>query len=79
MATAEGHCEACFNRAPFFTDDGWPFLEVHHVKMLSDGGSDQITNAVALCPNCHRRLHHSADRESFVTGIYQRVLRLIRE
>jgi hypothetical protein len=78
-ATADGLCEACANKAPFFTDDGSPFLEVHHVKMLSDGGSDQTTNAVALCPDCHRRLHHSADRESFVTSIYRRVQRLIRE
>jgi 5-methylcytosine-specific restriction protein A len=68
LAAAKGFCEACANQAPFSTDDGWPFLEVHHVKMLSDGGSDKITNAVALCPNCHRRFHHSADREFFVTS-----------
>jgi hypothetical protein len=79
LAAAKGFCEACANRAPFSTDDGSPFLEVHHVKMLSDGGSDKITNAVALCPNCHRRLHHSADREFFARSIYQRVQRLIRE
>jgi 5-methylcytosine-specific restriction protein A len=77
LATAKGFCEACANQAPFYTDDGSPYLEVHHVKMLADGGSDQITNAVALCPNCHRRFHHSADRKSFVTSIYQRVRRLI--
>lgn len=79
LANAKGFCEACANQAPFFTDDGSPFLEVHHVKMLADEGSDQITNAVALCPNCHRRFHHSADRESFVTNIYQQVRRLIRQ
>jgi hypothetical protein len=44
LATADGSCEACADRAPFSTDDGWPFLEVHHVKMLSNGGSDRITN-----------------------------------
>lgn len=79
LATADGSCEACANQAPFSTDEGWPFLEVHHVKMLAEGGSDRITNAVALCPNCHRRFHHSADSEFFVASIYQRVQRLIRE
>jgi predicted HNH restriction endonuclease len=79
LATAGEYCEACGNQAPFCTDDGSPFLEVHQVKMLADGGSDQITIAVALCPNCHRRFHHSADREAFVTSMYQRVRRLIRQ
>jgi hypothetical protein len=37
LATAKGFCEACANQAPFFADDGSPFLEVHHVKMLADG------------------------------------------
>jgi predicted HNH restriction endonuclease len=52
LATANGFCEACANQASFYSEDGSPFLEVHHVKMLADGGSDQIANAVALCPNC---------------------------
>ena len=30
------------NSTPFVTDDRLPFLEVHHLKSLSDGGSDQI-------------------------------------
>ena len=79
LANAKGFCEACANQAPFCTYDGSPFLEVHHVKMLADGGSDQITNAVALCPNCHRRFHHAADRQSLVTSIYQQVRRLTRQ
>jgi hypothetical protein len=36
LATARRLCEGCANQAPFFTDDGSPFLEVHHVKTLSD-------------------------------------------
>ena len=50
LANSKGYCEACADPSPFFTDDGSPFLEVHHVKMLADEGSDQMTNAVALCP-----------------------------
>jgi 5-methylcytosine-specific restriction protein A len=79
LANANGLCEACANQAPFYSEDGSPFLEVHHVKMLADGGPDQVTNAVALCPNCHRRFHHGVDRESLVTSLYQQVRRLIRQ
>ena len=35
-----------------------PFLEVHHVKSLSDGGEDTLDNVIALCPNCHREKHY---------------------
>ena len=33
------------------------YLECHHVKLLARGGEDIIDNAVALCPNCHRKMH----------------------
>lgn len=79
LASANGYCEACSKSAPFLCEDGSPFLEVHHVKMLCEGGSDRTTNAAALCPNCHRRFHHSADRVAFVDSLYQLVPRLIRE
>jgi 5-methylcytosine-specific restriction protein A len=75
---AEGHCEGCGEPAPFLKLD-LPFLEVHHVKPLAEKGSDQITNAVALCPNCHRRCHHSNDSEAFTASLYQKVARLIPE
>ena len=63
LEVADGHCEQCAEPAPFLGRDGQPFLEVHHVRPLADGGPDSIDNAVACCPNCHRRLHHSPDRE----------------
>jgi 5-methylcytosine-specific restriction protein A len=61
---ARGHCELCGGEAPFMDDDGFPFLEVHHIKPLAEGGADIVENAVALCPNCHRRCHHGHDRNS---------------
>ncbi len=64
LQTAHGKCELCACKAPFVDDDGLPFLEVHHVIPLADGGSDVVSNAVALCPNCHRRCHHATDREN---------------
>ena len=37
--------------------DGEPFLENHHLVWLSRGGTDTIDNTIALCPNCHRKMH----------------------
>jgi predicted HNH restriction endonuclease len=54
---AGGVCQLCESVAPFFDKYGNPFLEVHHIKYLSLGGSDTIDNVVALCPNCHRKMH----------------------
>lgn len=76
---AAGVCEGCGSQAPFVVEDGTPFLEVHHVRSLADGGSDKITNAVALCPNCHRRAHLSRDRSEFKDLMYKRVGRLVPE
>ena len=72
---AEGKCEGCGEPAPF-EKDGRPFLEVHHVKHLAQEGSDRTSNAVALCPNCHRRCHHSNDRDEFTASLYTKVERL---
>ena len=58
LERANGACEACHNEAPFLTArDGRPYLEVHHRVMLADGGEDTVDNAMAVCPNCHRRFH----------------------
>lgn len=55
---ANGVCQLCDRVAPFKDKHGKPFLEVHHIHYLSKGGSDTIDNVVALCPNCHRKIHH---------------------
>lgn len=55
---AQGVCEKCNKPAPFNKPDGTPFLEVHHKVRLADGGDDTSENAIAVCPNCHRQLHH---------------------
>jgi len=61
---ANGKCQLCNKPAPFNTKSGEPFLEVHHIKWLSDGGEDTLENTVALCPNCHRRMHILNDSKS---------------
>ena len=56
---AKGRCEQCGIPAPFLrASDGEPYLEIHHKVRLVDGGIDRPENALALCPNCHRRAHY---------------------
>lgn len=55
---ATGKCELCKNDAPFKTKEGLPYLEVHHIDWLANGGEDSIFNTVALCPNCHKKMHY---------------------
>lgn len=60
LSRSEGKCEKCKKPAPFNRRSGGsPYLEVHHIIPLSDGGDDSVANAVALCPNCHRAAHFS--------------------
>jgi 5-methylcytosine-specific restriction protein A len=55
---ANGICEKCKKKAPFFRKkDNSPYLEVHHIVTLANGGDDTVENAIAVCPNCHRELH----------------------
>lgn len=79
LQVAGGKCEGCDGAAPFIASDGLPYLEVHHVMPLSSHGSDTTTNAVALCPNCHRRCHSSIDRDEFKLSLYQKIPRLVVE
>lgn len=54
---ANGICQLCKKKAPFMSKDGEPYLESHHIIWLMNGGEDTIENTVALCPNCHRKMH----------------------
>jgi len=62
---AKGTCEGCGKGAPFRTKSGNPYLEVHHLRSLSDSGPDHPSFGIAMCPNCHRRSHHAEDAEEF--------------
>lgn len=58
LERANGRCEACKEPAPFLRKkDSRPYLEVHHITPLADGGQDTLDNTIAVCPNCHRRFH----------------------
>lgn len=54
---ANGKCELCGKPAPFDNASNEPYLESHHIVWLAHGGDDSAENTVALCPNCHRKMH----------------------
>lgn len=54
---ADGKCELCGKPAPFTNAQCQPYLESHHIVWLAHGGHDVPENTVALCPNCHRKMH----------------------
>lgn len=58
LMRAKGICESCRNPAPFKRKDGSPYLEPHHINRLSDGGLDHPRYVGAICPACHREIHH---------------------
>jgi 5-methylcytosine-specific restriction protein A len=35
-------------------------LEVHHIELVSNGGSDHQSNLITLCKNCHKDRHKIA-------------------
>lgn len=56
VARANGHCERCAAHREYKG-----FLDVHHILGIEK--SDRVWNCVALCPNCHRDSHFSAERD----------------
>jgi HNH endonuclease len=76
---AEGSCECCEHDAPFIDQFGVPYLEVHHIRQLANGGSDRVSNAVALCPNCHREIHQGLRKDALRRILFSNVAELISE
>jgi hypothetical protein len=54
---ASGVCDLCGKKAPFKNRAGKPYLECHHIVHLAENGRDEVKNCVALCPNCHAKMH----------------------
>jgi len=78
LRQARGKCECCGRNAPFRrATNGTPYLELHHAIQLAAGGPDTVENAVAVCPNCHRLLHHGKESVQKLRQLYQRVGRLV--
>lgn len=60
LRRAQGVCELTGEKAPFHKPNGDPYLEVHHIRKLSDGGLDHPINCAAITPNAHRHIHFGA-------------------
>lgn len=61
LLRSRGECESCHEPAPFMRVDGSPYLEPHHTTRVSDGGLDHPRFVGAICPTCHREIHHGLD------------------
>lgn len=72
LARANNCCEACEQPAPFETENG-PYLELHSLYKESDDGLSQPDQVVAVCPNCHARLHKGIDRVEFNQDIIHKI------
>jgi len=70
---SNGFCQLCENSAPFNDSKGKPYLESHHVIWLSRGGDDSVENVIALCPNCHAKIHE-LDIESDVEKLKRKAM-----
>jgi predicted HNH restriction endonuclease len=73
MARADGLCEGCDEPAPFMDNTGEPYLHAHHVHELSSGGSDTPDTVIALCPNCHYRVHHGEEGSEYNKELKQKL------
>lgn len=64
LRLANFKCEIDSDHQTFLSNvKGKPYVEAHHLIPFGNQGSypfslDVSANIVALCPNCHRRLHH---------------------
>lgn len=73
---ANGRCEGCDAPAPFTDRGGNPYLEPHHAERLTDGGPDDVGNVIALCPTCHRRVHHASDGRTYNETLLQKLVQI---
>lgn len=62
---ANGVCQLCNTTLNFSDRTGRPYLEAHHIIPLVDDGLDELSNMVALCPNCHRKMHVDPQEEDY--------------
>jgi 5-methylcytosine-specific restriction protein A len=72
LQRASGKCENC-GKTPFLYPNEQPYLEVHHLLPLAKGGPDTAENAVAVCPNCHKEMHHGKDAKAITDLLIEKL------
>lgn len=55
-------CELC-GKLGFKKKNGERYVEVHHIKELSNSGLDIPSNLICVCANCHRKIHFGSEKE----------------
>lgn len=73
LRRAAGVCEGCNQPAPFIRSDRRPYLEPHHIRRRADAGPDHPAWVIALCPNCHKRVHYGMDGRDFNATLQTRL------
>lgn len=71
-------CQVCgFSFADRYGDIGEGYIEVHHIKPLSEGlqEPDPRTDLVCLCANCHRMIHKERDKVMSIEDLKARIKR----
>jgi hypothetical protein len=43
-------------------EDAWRILHIHHIVPVFCGGTNERSNLIALCPNCHAAAHLAGTR-----------------
>jgi 5-methylcytosine-specific restriction endonuclease McrA len=76
LLRSNGYCEGCKQPAPFQDANGNPYLEAHHTLSRADDGPDHPKHVIALCPNCHRRVHYARDGKGFNNRLIKTLNRL---
>lgn len=76
LARAQGICECCGSPAPFINKKKRPYLEVHHINRVADGGPDSPESVASICPTCHKQIHHGLNGQQINDELREKVLAL---
>lgn len=52
--------------------DCWGHHHVHHIRLRSQGGSDDMDNLVTLCPDAHDWVHNRDRAQAETLGLIRR-------
>lgn len=77
------NCQVCgFNFEDFYGDLGSGYIEVHHLKPLSEKNEDSTTSVEdvsVVCANCHRILHHKGTNSLTISELKKVIANINRE
>ena len=71
-----GRCQISGLEFVFYKFDGEPYLEVHHVVPLGEGGADNPQNLIVVSAHIHRMLHFAKVGEINLSNISDNKLRI---